>query len=68
MRPQATAWFAPLPPALVKKEEEVIVSPGPGTRGVTETISAFREPITRMRGGMLGNWCFLVVGVLVLGH
>lgn len=30
----------------------MIVSPGSGKRGVTDTMSAFREPITRIVGAM----------------
>lgn len=52
-RPHATAWLAPFPPALVKYEDEVIVSPASGKRGVTETMSAFREPMTRIVGAMV---------------
>jgi hypothetical protein len=40
----------------VKYAEEVIVSPASGKRGVTETISAFREPMTRIVGGILMFW------------
>ena len=34
----------------------VIVSPGSGKRGVTETMSTFREPMTRISGGILEGW------------
>lgn len=54
MRPHTTAWLAPLPPALVKYDEEVIVSPGSGNRGVAKTLSALRHPITWMIGAMAG--------------
>lgn len=51
-RPQATAWLAPLPPAWMLKEVEVRVSPGDGKRGVTETMSTFREPMMRIAGAI----------------
>ena len=31
----------------------MIVSPGFGNRGVTETISTLRDPMTRIRGAMV---------------
>lgn len=31
----------------------MIVSPGSGNRGATETMSALRDPMTRMRGVMV---------------
>ena len=40
----------------------MIVSPGSGNRGVTDTMSALRDPMTRIRGGMMdkvfqfGSW------------
>lgn len=51
-RPQATAWFAPLPPGLVVKEVAVRVSPGEGKRGVMVTRSALREPMMRIVEGI----------------
>lgn len=30
-----------------------MVSPGEGNRGVTETMSTLREPMTRIRGGIV---------------
>lgn len=44
-----------------------MVSPGSGKRGVTETMSALREPITRMMGAMVDFKCCgweMCVGVL----
>jgi hypothetical protein len=41
-------WFAPFPPEPVEKEEAVRVSPPDGTRGVTVTRSALREPMMVM--------------------
>lgn len=60
-RPQATAWFPPLPPAETVREVAVRVSPGPGQRGVAVTKSMFREPITVIRGLLADGG--VVVGV-----
>lgn len=54
-RAQATAWLAPLPPALEVKDSAWTVSPGSGKFLVTETMSALSEPMTRMRGAMVGG-------------
>lgn len=59
-RPQATAWFPPLPPAETVREVAVRVSPGPGQRGVAVTKSMFREPIMVI-------WGFLEDGGVVVG-
>lgn len=57
-RPHATAWLAPLPPAWVLKEVDLRVSPGCGKRGVTETMSTFREPMMRIAGGIFSVFFF----------
>jgi len=40
----ATAWFAPLPPPVIKKELPKIVSPGAGMCAVRTTISVLTLP------------------------
>jgi hypothetical protein len=47
-RPDATAWFAPFPPAVTESEFAVNVSPGPGHRDVDTAKSIFSEPTTQM--------------------
>jgi hypothetical protein len=70
-RPQATAWFPPLPPAETVREVAVRVSPAPGQRGVAVTKSMLREPMMLIWGRLadggvvvdiLEGWCGLVFG------
>jgi hypothetical protein len=44
----ATAWFAPFPPAFIKKSPPKMVSPGCGRFVVLITISVLELPITTM--------------------
>lgn len=46
----------------------MIVSPASGNRGVTETMSTFREPRTRIRGGMVGGVLLFVGREVVVGR
>ena len=52
-RPQAVAWFPPLPPAVTVREVAVRVSPAVGQRGVDVTKSMFREPMMQMCGWVM---------------
>lgn len=65
-RPQATAWFPPLPPAETVREVAVRVSPGPGQRGVAVTKSMFREPIMVI-WGFFGDGGVEVGEVILVG-
>ena len=51
-RAAATAWFAPLPPAALKKEVPRTVWPAAGRAGALTTRSVFELPTTTMRGGI----------------
>jgi len=69
-RPQATAWFPPLPPAETDRDVAVRVSPAVGQRGVVVTKSMFREPIMLIWGFFVsifmegfGYWMFRCMGI-----
>ena len=50
--PAATAWFAPLPPGIMRKPSPSTVSPAAGRCFVRTTKSMFRLPTTTTAGFM----------------
>jgi hypothetical protein len=58
-RAAATAWLAPLPPAITAKSRPTTVSPGRGSAGVLATRSMLTPPTTTIRVLPIPPWCRL---------